>query len=126
MLTTKSKQNGMTFWGLLMVAAVSIFFVLLFFKLLPPYLEYGKVKTSLENMARQPDVSSMEKTQIKAALERRFDIEDITNVDLNKNLFVEKKPGGMTIRIAYERRVPLAYNVTALIEFDDTVQVNVR
>jgi hypothetical protein len=31
-----------------------------------------------------------------------------------------------TIRIAYERRVPLAYNITALIEFDHSVQVNAR
>jgi hypothetical protein len=45
---------------------------------------------------------------------------------LNKALIVEKKPGSMTIRITYERRVPLAYNVTALIEFDDSAQVNVR
>jgi len=68
----------------------------------------------------------MEKPQIKAAIERRFNIEDVDNIDLNKNLIVEKKPGSMTIRIAYERRVPLAYNVTALVEFDHTAQVNVR
>ena len=126
MLKTKSKQIGMGFWGLLMIAALFIFFVVLFFKLLPPYMEYGKVKTSLENMARQPGTKDMEKAQIKAALERRFDIEDVNNLDLNKALFVEKKPGSMAVRIAYERRVPLAYNITALIEFDDTVQVNVR
>ncbi|MBS1235690.1 MAG: hypothetical protein H6R46_485 [Proteobacteria bacterium] len=126
MLTTKSKQNGMTFWGLLMVAAVFAFFVLLFFKLFPSYMEHAKVKTALENISRQPGTIEMEKAQIKSAFERRFDIEDVNNIDLNKNLFVEKKPGSMTIRIAYERRVPIAYNVSALIEFDDSVQVNVR
>jgi Tfp pilus assembly major pilin PilA len=126
MLTTKSKQNGMTFWGLMMVAAVFAFFVLLFFKLFPSYMEHAKVKTALENISRQPGTSEMEKAQIKAAFERRFDIEDVNNIDLNKNLFVEKKPGSMSIRIAYERRVPIAYNVSALIEFDDSVQVNVR
>lgn len=126
MLTTKSKQNGMTFWGLMMVAAVFAFFVLLFFKLFPSYMEHAKVKTALENISRQPGTIEMEKTQIKAAFERRFDIEDVSNIDLNKNLIVEKKPGSMTIRIAYERKVPIAYNVSALIEFDDSVQVNVR
>ena len=126
MLTTKSKQNGMTFWGLMVVAAVFAFFVLLFFKLFPSYMEHAKVKTALENISRQPGTIEMEKAQIKSAFERRFDIEDVSNIDLNKNLFVEKKPGSMTIRIAYERRVPIAYNVSALIEFDDSVQVNVR
>jgi len=125
-MLTNSRQNGMTFWGLMLSAVIFGFFVLLFFKLLPPYLEYAKVKTSLENIARQPDAGSLDKAQIKAALDRRFSIEDINDIDLNKTLFVEKKPGSMAIRIAYERRVPLAYNVTALIEFDNTVQVNAR
>ncbi len=126
MLAMKTKQNGMTFWGLLIVAALFVLFVLLVFKLLPPYMEHGKVKTALENISRQPGAGDMEKTQIKAAFERRFDIEDVSNIDLNKALTVEKKPGSMTIRLVYERRVPIAYNVTALIEFDDTAQVNVR
>lgn len=125
-MQTIQKQQGMTFWGLLLVAAIFIFFVVLFFKLLPPYIEHAKVKTSLENIAHQPNAFNMEKNEIKAALDRRFSIEDVNDVDLGKSLFVEKKPGSMSIRIAYERRVPLAYNVTALIDFDDTVQVNAR
>jgi len=125
-MRTRSKQNGITFWGLLVVAAVFAFFVLLFFKLLPSYLEHAKVKTALENISRQPGTSDMEKAQIKAAFDRRFNIDSVDDIDLNKALTVEKKPGSMTIRIAYERRVPLAYNVTALIEFDDSAQVNVR
>jgi hypothetical protein len=116
----------MTFWGLLVIAAIFAFFVMLFFKLLPPYIEYGKVKATLESIAKQPDAGAMEKTQIKAAFDRRFSIEDIYDIDLNKALVVEKKPGSMSIRIFYDRKVPLAYNVTALIEFDHTVQVNVR
>lgn len=121
-----NRQNGMTFWGLLVIATLFIFFVVLFFKLLPPYMEYAKVKTALEGIAKQPGTSEMEKSQIKAAFDRRFNIDSVEDIDLNKALTVEKKPGSMTIRIAYERRVPLAYNVTALIEFDDTAQVNVR
>ena len=125
-MRTRTEQSGMTFWGLLMVPAVFIFFVILFFKLLPPYLEYAKVKTSMENIAKQPDAGNMEKPQIRAALERRFNIEEVNDVDLSKALSVEKKPGNMTIRIAYEKHVPLAYNVTALIAFDHSVQVNAR
>jgi hypothetical protein len=122
-MLTGNKQNGMTFWGLLVVAAVFIFFVMLFFKLLPPYMEYGKVKAALDGIAKQPGTSNMDKADIKAAFDRRFNIDSVDNIDLNKALTVEKKPSGMTIRITYERRVPLAYNVTALIEFDDTAQV---
>lgn len=125
-MQTRATQRGMTFWGLLVVFGLIIFFVVLALKLLPPYMEYGKVKTALENVARQPEAGSMERADIKNALDRRFAIEDVNDVNLDKNLFVEKKPGVTTIRIAYERRVPLAYNITALIEFDHSVQVNAR
>lgn len=125
-MQTRTTQKGMTFWGLLVVAGLIVFFVVFTLKLLPPYMEYGKVRTALENVAHQPEAGNMERADIKNALDRRFSIEDVNNVDLNKNLFVEKKPGVTTIRIAYERRVPLAYNITALIEFDHSVQVNAR
>jgi len=126
MLGTISKQNGMSFWSLMVVVAVFSFFLLLFFKLFPPYTEHAKIKAALESIARQPDAGSMEKSQIKVAFERRFNIEDISDIDLNKNLVVEKSPSSMTIRIFYERRVPIAYNISALLQFDDTAQVNVR
>ena len=125
-MLTSARQKGITIWGLMVVAAVFIFFVLLFFKLLPPYLEYGKVRTSLENLVKQPNAGDLERAEIRAALERRFDIEDVKGVDLNKNLFVEKKPGATIIRVAYERRIPLAYNITALIDFEHSVQVGAR
>ena len=101
-MLTSARQKGITIWGLMVVAAVFIFFVLLFFKLLPPYLEYGKVRTSLENLVKQPNAGDLE------------------------NLFVEKKPGATIIRVAYERRIPLAYNITALIDFEHSVQVGAR
>lgn len=125
-MQSRMNQRGISFWGLIMVAALVVFFTLMFFKLLPPYIENAKVKTALENVSRQPNAINMEKGEIKAALDRRFSIEDINEIDLSKVLFVEKKPGATIIRITYERRVPIAYNITALLEFNDSVQVNVR
>ena len=125
-MLTRTRQNGISFWGLLVVAAVSIFFLLMFFKLLPSYIEHAKVKTAIEGISRQPNAINMEKNEIKGALQRRLDIDDVNDVDLSKSLFVEKKPGVTIIRVTYERRVPLAYNVSALLDFNDSVQVTAR
>ena len=92
-MQTRMTQKGISFWGLIVVAGVTIFFILMFFKLLPPYIEHAKVKTALENMTQQPNAINMEKSEIKAALQRRLDIDDVNDVDLSKSLFVEKKPG---------------------------------
>jgi Domain of unknown function (DUF4845) len=124
-MLARTQQNGISFWGLLVVAAVSVFFLLLFFKLLPHYIEYGKVKNALASVAQQSNAMGMEKGEIKAALDRRFNIEDV-NLDLNKVLIVEKKPGVTIIRITYERREHFAYNVSVHMDFDESVQVKAR
>jgi len=125
-MQSKSKQSGITFWGLLVVAAVFGFFVIMTFKLLPPYMEYGKVKTAIENVAHQPDAGTMDLGQFKNAMDKHFEIDDVDDIDTSKVLSIEKKPGVTTFRVVYEKRVPLAYNITALINFDHSVQVNVR
>lgn len=121
-----SRQKGITIWGLLVVAALVVFFSMLTIKLFPAYIEYFAVKTSLENLAKQPGVGAMEKNDIKNAIQRRFDIEDVKQVDLNKHLFVDKKPGATAVRIAYEVRIPLFYNISVILSFEHSVQVGAR
>ena len=125
-MLTRTKQTGISFWGLLVVAGVLIFFLLMFFKLLPSYIEHAKVKTAITGISQQPNAINMEKGEIKAALQRRLDIDDVNDVDLSKSLFVEKKPGVTVIRVTYERRIPLFYNISALLDFNDSVQVTAR
>lgn len=124
MIYHRSKQNGMSFWGFAMVAFLVVFFTLLFLKLLPPYMENAKVKTALENLVKQPNAGNMTKVEITDGLQRRFDVDDITRANLKDNLTVAKSADGRstTIRIAYEVRVPLAYNISALLTFDNSVE----
>jgi hypothetical protein len=118
------RQHGMTIWGLAMVAFLIVFFTLLFLKLVPPYIEHGKVKTALENISKQPNLVNMSKNEITDAIQRRFDVDDVSRVDLKKDLVIAKSADGRstTVRITYEVRVPLAYNISALINFDDSIE----
>lgn len=121
---TLAAQRGMTFWGVAMIMALIVFFTLLTLKLAPPYMEHGKIITALKAIEKQPPSGSFSKEEIRRALDRRFTIDDVRRVNLNKDLYFEKKPGGIVVvRIAYEVRVPMAYNITALIEFDESIEV---
>ncbi len=124
MMYPRHKQTGVTFWGFAIVGFLIAFFTLLFLKLLPPYIEHAKVKTALENAAKQPNAANQSKVEITAALQRRFDVDDVSRVNLSKDLTVAKSADGRTttIRITYEVRVPLAYNISALLSFDETVE----
>lgn len=121
---TLAAQRGMTFWGVAMIMALIVFFTLLTLKLAPSYMEHGKIITALKAIEKQPPSGSFSKEEIRRALDRRFTIDDVRRVNLNKDLYFEKKPGGIVVvRIAYEVRVPMAYNITALIEFDESIEV---
>ena len=122
------KQSGMTMWSLLFVGAVVVFFVLLFFKLAPPYMDNYKVVTAVKNVAGQPNAASMSREDIANALGRHFEIDDVDNVDLKKALRVERSnPNGpAVIHVTYQVRVPVAYNITALIDFDDSAPVGAK
>lgn len=117
------RQQGMTMWGMAMVAVLVVFFLMLLLKLLPPYLQNMKVKTALDNVSKQPNIGALSREEIINMLQRRLDIEDVDKVDLRKDLKIEVKNRDKIIRVAYETRVPMAYNISALLEFDNQVQV---
>ncbi len=113
-------QHGVSMWGFLAIMVLFVFFVLLVLKLLPPYLEYAKVSTAIENVAKQAGSASFSRKEIETALDRRFEIDDVRRVKLADHLIIERGENGRgnVIRIQYEVVVPLVYNMSALLEFD--------
>lgn len=116
-------QRGMTMWSLLFVLGVLALVMFLFLKLFAPYKDDFKVRTALDSLVRQPDISSMGKNEIIEALSKRFDIDDISHVKLGTDLTVETKGKLKVIRIKYEAVIPMVYNISALLEFDHVRQV---
>lgn len=117
------KQNGMTMWGMAMVLGLIAFFTLLGLNLIPPYLQNFKVRTALQNIAKQSDTSAMSREEIVTAVQKRLEIDSIDDmIDVNKHLKIESRGKMKIIRIAYEVRVPLAYNITALLDFNEHVE----
>lgn len=112
------RQDGMTFWGLVFVLGVMAFCLFLAFKLFTPYKEDFKVKAALDSLARQPDFGSMTRGDIGNALSKRFDIDDIDVVKLDKDLTVETQGRLKRVRIRYENVVPIVGNLSVLLEFE--------
>lgn len=120
-----NNQRGMTMWGMAMVIALIVFFTLLGLKLFPPYMDNFKINTALQNVGKQPGAGSMSQEEIMEALRKRLEIENVDGtVDLRRALKIEARGrGGKAIRVVYQVQVPLAYNITALLDFDNSVEV---
>jgi len=117
------RQSGMTMWGILFVLGTLAFALFLFFKLLPPYLTDLKIKSALESLGRQPDAATMSRGEIYEAIRKRLEIDSADNFDLGDTLTVQARGNTKVIRIAYETTVPMAFNISALINFDHRVEV---
>jgi hypothetical protein len=118
-MTSPSRQRGWTFWSLLFVVAVIGFFALLFLKLYPPYMDNLKIKRALETVAEEPSTADATRREIIQRMERILYIDfGASIVDLNKTLRVEKIKNGRRLRVKYEVVVPLAFNISALLDFD--------
>ena len=66
------RQNGMTAIGWLIVLALIGFFVLLTLRMLPSYLEYYKVVSTLDSLKKEGTMSSP--AEIRRLIDRRFNI----------------------------------------------------
>jgi len=121
-MNTRHHQKGMTAIGWLLVLALIAFFTLIILRLVPLYLEFGKVASVIESLKNEPGLTNMSRTEIVTLVTRRFDVNDVRSVD-PKIIKITKDKGILTVSIDYERREHLVANVDVVTTFDKKVEV---
>jgi Domain of unknown function (DUF4845) len=120
------RQRGMTMLGIILVVIVVGAWLYAGIRLVPKYLEYMKIASTLEKVsdeyANNPGSTEL---MLRKAVERHFDIE-MVNVITSNDIDISKEGGVFTMRAAYDDTVPLAANVSFLVEFDKSVEVAAR
>jgi hypothetical protein len=121
-MNLKSRQRGVTIWGMFMISLMVVFFALLLFKLIPPYLQDLKVNAALDSIEQEASGSGMSKPEIIVALRKRFDIDDIDHVD-PADITIQRRGVFIVVDIEYEAIVPLVLNISALLEFNHSAEI---
>ncbi len=121
-MNLKSRQRGVTIWGMFMISLMVVFFALLLFKLIPPYLQDLKVNAALDSIEKEASGSGMSKPEIIVALRKRFDIDDIDHVD-PADITIQRRGIFIVVDIEYEAVVPLVLNISALLEFNHSAEI---
>ena len=120
------RQRGMTMLGILFIVVVMGAWVYAGIRLLPKYLEYMRVASTLEKVRDEFDSNpGSTEFMLRKAVERHFDIEMVEVITSN-DIEIKKSGGEFTMRAAYEDTVPLAGNVSFLVTFDKSVIVTAR
>jgi hypothetical protein len=118
-----TRQEGMSIWGVFGLALIGIFFLLLMFKLIPPYIDDLKVGSAIERVAQRPGAGTMTADELINSIDKMFDVENISHVSAGKD--VEIVPRGDNVKIIKlhnEREIPLTANISILMYFDHSVE----
>ncbi|THF67181.1 DUF4845 domain-containing protein [Pseudothauera nasutitermitis] len=112
----KRKQAGLSLISVLILGAVLAFLLLLGFRTVPAVTEYYAIQRILPQLASEGDNGSSI-TEIRRSFERRAQIDDIRSVT-GTDLRIAKQGGRTVIDVAYSRVVPVAGNVSLLLDFN--------
>ncbi len=122
-----SKQSGASMWGLIGGSALVILFALITMKLVPAYLDNNKIANALASLAEQPGVGSWSRRQMLEKVSNTLYIDMAHDLlDLNEALTITKAKNTKVISIDYERVIPMAYNISALLDFENSVEVSLQ
>lgn len=115
------RQQGLTLISLVFLLGLIGFFVLLTLKIVPIYLDHGKVVSALEALKASPDLETKSEFEIRDSLNKRFNINYVYDVKQD-DIKVIKHGNYVKVDIEYETVVKLAGNLSVLAEFHDTIE----
>jgi len=123
MKNSQKRQRGLGMFGLVFVFAVIGFITLIVMRCWPIYLNQMKIAKAIQNVSKDGDVANaQDSTALYRPLERFWDVDSIDYLDY-KTIKLVRVDRRRAITYKYEARAPLFYNISLVIEFQDSVPV---
>lgn len=116
-MTTGKQQRGISVIGGLLVMIVVCFVALMVIRIVPIYVSYYMVKSTLERLQQDPASRQMSTSEIYNTLQKRFDIGYVTVVDA-RQVKISQQGKERILSLAYEDRRTLLGNLDIVASFD--------
>ncbi|MGO4476420.1 DUF4845 domain-containing protein [Massilia sp. 2TAF26] len=109
------REAGVSLSGLIVVLVVLGAIALVAMKVFPAWAEYRSIKNAIV----QAKAAGNGSREMQQAFERNAEINSITAIS-SRDLVITRDNGQAEVSFAYEKRIPLAGNVSLLIDFAGT------
>jgi len=113
---TMRRQRGLGFAGVLVLLIAIVFVAIIGMKLVPAYIEYFTIKKAVTSITQSGELRNATVADVRRAFSRHADVDDITAITAN-DLEVTKEGSEIVVGFAYQKKIPLFYNVSVLIDF---------
>lgn len=111
----RASQQGLSLMSVLIVGAIAAFVLLIGFRAVPAITEYMAVKGIVRAVALEGD-NGASIADMRRSFDRRSQIDDVSSV-VGADLHIVKSGGKTEISADWARKVPVAGNVSLLIDF---------
>ena len=117
-MKTISKQCGVTFGGFIMILALLGGLAIFSMKLIPAYMENGKVQKAFDAITKDPAMQTATVAEIKDSFYKRANTMDDVRTVTSNDIEINKADGMLKLSASYSAKVPLFANISLLIEFN--------
>jgi hypothetical protein len=119
-LAMRRKNRGITLIGFVMMAVVAGIFIVFGAKVGPMYIEFRSVKAAMLALQQTPGAAAYTPFQVWDQLDKKFAVAYVYSVK-QQNVYLQTGTNGKTVRVYYEVRKPLVYNLEVVATFDHSV-----
>ena len=113
-----AKQRGLGFFGFILGAFVLVLASIGGLKLIPAYMENGKVQKAFDAITHDPAMQTATVAEIKDSFYKRaITMDSVTGVSTD-DIVISREGGSLALSASYSKKIPLAGNVSLLIEFN--------
>lgn len=110
-LQRKSKQRGMSFFGLVFFGAIIVFLAVVVAKVTPTFIEYQAIKKAADKAKTGSTVA-----EVRSIFERATAIDDITSIKAS-DLQVTKNGDKVVVSFAYNKEIELVAPAFLVIKY---------
>ena len=115
-MRTIRQQQGLTPIATLLILILVGFGVFLLFKMVPVYLEYFNVSSSVNSLKNVVDLGQKSKEEVRELLKKRLDINDVRRIK-PEHIKITRDGMATTVAVNYEARESLVGNIDLIFVF---------
>jgi hypothetical protein len=115
------RQQGLTLISIAFILGLIGFFTLLTLKIVPIYMDHGKVVSALAALKEMPGIETKSEYEVRDSLSKRFTMNYVYDVTPDE-IKVIKHGNYLKVQIEYETVVKIAGNLSVLVEFNDVME----
>lgn len=123
MINTQKRQFGGGLVTAIVVIAIALW---LGFKIIPIYMQDGKVTAILDSLRQEAEIGKKSNAELQKWLLSRLDFDKVTSINSEnfaEVVKIERTVEGFIMTVQYDSRAKLVSNISLVVDYKKTVKV---